>query len=101
MIRPGSAEGASTLAALAAIPWCCVAPGVLSLASMSGAIAARAWLARFAWVLLPLCVALLARALWLVHVRRQGRPWACWMTWAAALLVLALWAPRWMAWISR
>ncbi|MCH7667247.1 MAG: hypothetical protein IH936_15120 [Acidobacteria bacterium] len=97
---PRSSQASSGLAAVAAIPWCCVLPAVLSLLSLTGAVAARLWLVQLSWVLLPLSVALLGRSLWLVHVPDQGRPSARWITWIATVLVVALWVPRLWAWVA-
>ena len=95
-----SSQAWSGLAALAAIPWCCVLPAVLSLLSLTGTVAAGLWLSSLNWVLLPLSMAFLGRGLWLVEVRRQGRPLIRWVTWATAALVVALWAPRVWVWVA-
>ena len=95
-----SAGTTTTLATMASIPWCCILPAGLSLASLSGAITARVWLTGLAVPLFPLSVALLGRALWLVHVKRQGRPLTRWATWAATFLAITLWVPRLWAWLS-
>jgi len=71
----------------------------MSLLSLTGAVAARTWLASLNWFLLPLSLALLGRSLWLVEVRRQGRPLTRWITRLAAVLVLVLWAPRIWVWV--
>lgn len=98
MSRPNSFS--SLLAALAAVPWCCVLPALLSLISLAGTVVARLWLVRLNWFLLPLSAVLLGRSLWLVQVRRSGRPLARWVTWATAVLVIALWAPRIWVWVA-
>lgn len=90
----------SSWAALASIPWCCVLPSVLSLASLSGATVARLWMGKLLWFLLPLCAALLGRAFWLLYVKGQGAPWSRWVTWGAAALAMALWAPRLWGWLA-
>ena len=92
--------GASTVAALASVPWCCVLPAGLSLLSLGGVVAARLWLTQFVWVLLPTSVALLGRAFWLLYVNHQGGPWSRRLAWVSSLLILTLWAPRLWAWFS-
>ena len=91
-------EQVGMAATFASIPWCCILPGVLSLVSLSGVVATRLWLVKLSFFLFPVSGALLCRALWLVHVRHQGRPWARWATWGAMLLVMVLWAPRLWSW---
>ncbi|MCH8292882.1 hypothetical protein IH992_17460 [Candidatus Poribacteria bacterium] len=66
----------------------------MSTLSLTGATVARLWLAKFTWVLLPLSAILLGRAFWLLYVRHQGAPWTRWLTWAAVLIAVILWAPR-------
>ncbi len=92
-------QTSTALSALASIPWCCVLPAAMSLLSLTGAVAARTWLVGLNWFLLPLSLALLGRSLWLVEVRRQGRPLTRWITRLAAVLVLGLWAPRIWVWV--
>ncbi len=89
-----SPAGQSAAAALFAVPWCCAVPAALSIASLAGAAAARLWLARVVWLLLPLSAALLARAFWLLYVRGHDAPWARRVTWASAAIAIALWTPR-------
>ena len=99
-MKPRAApEQVSIVATFASIPWCCVLPGVLSLASLTGVVATRFWLVKLSFFLFPVSAVLLGRALWLVHVRHQGRPWARWATWGATLLAIALWAPRLWGWV--
>lgn len=88
------------LAILAALPWCCILPAVLSLLSIGGAAAARLWVGRLTWGLLPISVVLLGRAFWLIYVRRQGAPWSRWVTWGCAALVVVLWVPRLWWWLA-
>jgi len=77
-------------AALSALPWCCILPAVLSLASLGGALTAGVWLRQLAWPLLPLSALLLGRVFWLLYRQGQGVPWSRRITWAAALAVAAL-----------
>ena len=84
-----------TLALFGSIPWCCVVPAALSLLSLGGTLAVRlAALTRLSLYFLPVAAFLLGRAFWLMYVRRQGSPRARRITWAAALLSVALWIWR-------
>ncbi|MFQ6676100.1 MAG: hypothetical protein ACE5LH_07110 [Fidelibacterota bacterium] len=79
---------------LGSVPWCCILPASLSLFSVTGTVAGRLWMTTVSWLLLPVSVALLARAFWLIYVRDQGAPWARGMTWVAAVITAGLWASR-------
>ena len=82
------------LAVLSSIPWCCVVPAALSIASLGGTIAARLWLARVSLYFLPIAALFLGRAFWLMYVRKQGSPTARRVTWIAATLSVVLWIWR-------
>jgi len=83
-----------------ALPWCCILPGVLSLLSLGGVIAARFWIVKLMWVFLPISILFLGRSFWLLYLKKQGARWTHWATWVSALLVIALWAPRLWALLS-
>jgi len=84
----------SALATLVSLPWCCILPAALSFLSLSGAVVTRMWVTQLTWVLLPLSMALLGRAFWLLYVNLQGGVWSRRLTWLAAGLIVAVWAPR-------
>jgi len=85
---------------LGSIPWCCILPASLSFLSLTGTIVGQVWMTKLSWVLLPVSVALLGRAFWLMYVRHQGVRWARWMTWTAAVVSVGFWTPRLWLWIS-
>ena len=90
MREPGSA---SFLAAMAALPWCCIAPAALGLGGVA-TVGAGAVIAEATPVLLVVSVGLLGRAVYLAGVRGSGRPWARAVALVSAPLVVALWAYR-------
>lgn len=90
MKGPGAASLSS---ALAALPWCCIAPAAFSTVGVvTAGVGSRFAQATPLFVVVSL--AFLARALHLAWVRRQGRPWARAATVVSALLVLGLWSAR-------
>ena len=84
----------NVLSIAASVPWCCVLPAALGALSAGGATVARLWLVRATWLLLPVTIALIGRAFWLLYVKRQGAPWVRGATWASAVASASLWLTR-------
>ena len=76
-----------------ALPWCCVVPAALAF-SGAGAGLAAGLVGPLGWGSVALSVALIARANWLVWVRRQGARAARRWTVLFSMAAVALWAWR-------
>ena len=88
-------ERGSSLAAIAAsVPWCCLLPAAFALLGLAGAGAARVAAGGLMPFLLGASLLFLGRAHYLIHVRKQGAPWARLIVWLSTSLVVGLWAPR-------
>ena len=88
-------ERGSSLAAIAAsVPWCCLLPAIFALLGLAGAGAARTTSVELMPFLLGASLLFLGRAHYLIHVRRQGTPWARWTVWLATALAVGLWVLR-------
>ena len=90
MKEPGSA---SALSAIAALPWCCIAPAAFGLGGIATA-GAGAVIAEATPVLLVLSAGFLGRAVYLAGIRRSGRPWTRAIALVSAPLVALFWAYR-------
>ena len=69
-------------------------PAVLALLGLAGAGAARVAAIKLMPFLLVLSALLLGRALYLIHVRQQGRPWTRRVVWIATVPMGAMWVQR-------
>ncbi len=84
--------------ALAALPWCCIAPAAFALSGVATAGIG----AGFEWaipVFLVLSVGLLSRSLYLALVRRQGPNWVRAVVMVSAPAIALVWAFR-FGWVD-
>jgi hypothetical protein len=82
-----------------ALPWCCVVPAALAF-SGAGASLAGGIRGPLAWGAVAASVALIARANWLVWVRRQGAPAARRWTALFSTVAVAFWAWRFAPYLA-
>lgn len=87
-------RGSSLTAIAAALPWCCMLPAGFALLGLAGASIAQVTAIRLMPYMLTLSFLFLGRAHYLLHVRKQGAPWARWIVWLSTALVIGLWVPR-------
>ena len=91
-------RGWSLFGAGLVLPWCCVAPAALSLVGVSGlsvGVLTQIEASLFPYLAIS-AVALLGRAHYLLHVKRQGNRLSHVITWGStglvgAMLVIQLW----------
>lgn len=81
--------------AVLSLPWCCIIPGIFALLGLAGVALARSVTAGFTPYLLVVSVLFLARAHYLIYVKRQGSGFSHVVVWLSTLLALTLWAVRW------
>ncbi len=90
--RPRAAAH-SGAAAVAALPWCCIGPAVLSTTGVALA-GLGAALERATPVFLVVSLGFLGHALYATTVRRQGRRWVRAVVWFSTPAIIGLWAFR-------
>lgn len=88
-----SAIRSTSLSALTALPWCCIAPAAFAVsgAALAGVGAA---IQTATPVLLVVSLSFLARALYLSLILRRGPRWARGLVLSGTPLVVALWCFR-------
>ncbi len=95
MNESGKARAAahSVAAAVAALPWCCIGPAMLSTTGVALA-GLGAGLESATSVFLIVSLGFLGRALYATTVRRQGPRWVRGVVWLSTPAVIGLWAFR-------
>lgn len=92
-------------AALAGLPWCCIAPAVVSLLGVGSGLLTLSRSLPLTLALLLVSAGFLGRANYLMWVRRHGAGWVRAATILSTLFVIVLWAYRlpWLVrgWIAR
>ncbi len=83
----------SVAATVAALPWCCLGPAVLSTTGFALA-GLGAALERATPLFLVVSLGLLARTLYATTVRRHGQRWVRAVVWLSTPAVIGLWAFR-------
>ncbi len=83
----------SVAAAVAALPWCCIGPAMLSTTGVALA-GLGAGLESATSVFLIMSLGLLGRALYATTVRHQGRKWVRGVVWLSTPAVIGLWVFR-------
>ena len=83
----------SVSAFVAALPWCCIGPAVLSSTGVALAGLGAAWESATP-VFLLVSLGLLGRALYATTVRHQGRKWVRGVVWLSTPAVIGLWVFR-------
>ena len=83
----------SAVAGVAALPWCCIGPAVLSTTGVAFA-GLGAALESATPVFLVVSLGLLGRAFYATTVRRHGRRWVRGVVWLSTPAVIGLWAFR-------
>ncbi|GMT49780.1 MAG: hypothetical protein IEMM0008_1319 [bacterium] len=94
--KPVSINKTSALGGLFALPWCCIIPAGFSILGLAGIMVTRTVTQVLAPYLFILSVILLARAHYLLYVKRQGRPISHVITWASTVIAVTLWSVRWL-----
>lgn len=84
----------SGVGVLASVPWCCIAPAVISLLGVAGSLSARLWISQATPFLLVFSAGALLRANYLAWIRRQGTRWSRAVVVISTLLALTFWLPR-------
>lgn len=82
-----------------ALPWCCVVPAALAVSGVGAGVAGNLT-GPLGWGSFLLSVALIARANWLVWVRRQGARAARRWTVSFSAIAVALWAWRFAPYLA-
>ncbi len=84
----------STGSAVAALPWCCILPGVFSFTGLS--VAGAGWLVgpQHLWIFLTISASMLTYSLYVVFVRREGAPRVRAAAISMVLATVALWVWR-------
>lgn len=79
---------------LASVPWCCIAPALISVLGVASSLGARLWISQATPYLLAFSVGALLRANYLAWIRRRGTQWSRAVVVISSLLALSLWLPR-------
>ena len=84
------ASRSSVLGGLFSLPWCCIAPGVLSLVGLGSVGVARVAAGRLMPALLLMALVFLGRAHYLLHVKHVGNRFSKITTWISTALVVGV-----------
>ena len=82
---------------LASVPWCCIAPALISFLGVAGSLSARLWVGQATPFLLVFSAGALLRANYLAWIRRRGTRWSRAVVVISSILALSLWLPRFVS----
>ena len=83
---------------LFSLPWCCIAPGVLSLLGLGSVGVARTIAGQLMPVLLVVAFVFLSRAHYLLYVKRVGNRFSVVTTWISTVLFAGVSILRFWPW---
>lgn len=86
------------LSGLLSLPWCCIAPGMLSLVGLGSVGLARGVARQLMPLFLLLALLLLGRAHYLLYVRHEGNRFSRVMTWVSTTVFLGVSMLRFWPW---